>query len=66
LDYVKIRLTGPVVPKGHEYLLRWDEGDDLTNIRYTMLVSRLEEHEHILVIHNFSQQINGVVINQIE
>ena len=71
LDYVITRLTGPsgymaIIPKGHEYVIKWDDGGQLANISYNMIISGLEENEYFWISRNYSQRVDGVVFNGVE
>ena len=71
LPYETYRLSGPagfiaVVPKGYEYLIEWENGDQFSNISYYVIVSGLYEDEYFWITHNYFQQIDKVVINGVE
>ena len=71
LPYETYRLSGPagfvaVVPKGYEYVIEWEDGDHFSNISYYLIVSGLYEDEYFWITHNYSQQIDKVVINGVE
>ena len=71
VNYVITRLTGPsgymaIIPKGYEHFTRWDNGGHLSNISYSLIVSGLEEDEYFWISRNYSQPVDGVVINGVE
>ena len=71
VNYVITRLTGPsgymaIIPKGHEHFTRWDSGGHLSNISYSLIVSGLEEDEYFWISRNYTQPVDGVVINGVE
>ena len=71
VNYELTRLTGPsgymaIILKGHEHYIQWENADHLSNISYSMIVSGLEEDEYFWITHNYSQPVDGVIINGVE
>ena len=71
VNYVVTRLTGPsgymaIIPKGYEHFIQWDQGGHLSNISYSLIISGLEEDEYFWISRNYSQPVDGVVINGVE
>ena len=71
VSYAITRLTGPsgymaIIVKGHEYYMEWENADHLSNISYSLIVSGLEEDEYFWITYNYTQPLDGVVINNVE
>ena len=68
VNYELHRLTGPsgymaIILKGHDHYIQWENADHLSNISYSLIVSGLEVDEYFWITHNYSQSVDGVVIN---
>ena len=71
VNYESARLIGPagymaIILKGYEHYIQWENADHLSDISYSMIVSGLEEDEYFWITRNYSQPVDGVVINGIE
>ena len=71
VNYDGDRLTGPsgymaIILKGHEHYIQWENAGYLSNISYSLIISGLEEDEYFWITRNYSQPVDGVVINGVE